>query len=226
MHRFILSAITLLFLVQSAPAADETFNQLPEDGTWSKYYVTVTGPGGLNLNIEMTLSSVGKTQANGKDCRWIEMLSVNAADGTRHNVFKMLIPEEELKQGPFARSDVIRAWAAEMENSVQAASGDGLAPVSFLFPDNLDDPQLSDEKETIDWQRGKIACQVLTGTSDSRLGTQDINIDHRYLLAPDIPFGLGGFTSALHFGPDNTITVQARLLDTGTEAKSALPNSQ
>lgn len=226
MHPTIVAATLALLLAHSAPAADTTFAQLPEDGAWSKFYVTVSGPNNLNLTIEMTLSSVGKTQATGKDCRWIEMASVNAGSGERYNVFKMLIPEDALKEGPFGPSDAIRAWAAEMDNSAQAVSADGLAPVSFLFPDTLDDAQRLDEQETVDWQRGQLECAVLTGTSDSRLGTQDIEIEHRYLLAAEIPFGLGGFRSVIQFDNGTTINVDARLLDTGAGAVSALPNSQ
>lgn len=219
--------LAALFVLMSATCqAEESFDQLPEDGSWAKFYVTVRGPNNPDLNVEFTLSSVGKVQENGQDCRWIEMLSADAGTGARHNVFKLLIPEQALKQGPMGRSDALRAWAAEMENAVQAASGNGLAPVSFLFPDSLDDPQRPDEKETVDWQRGKLECPVLTGGSTTQLGTQDVKIEHRYLLAPEVPFGLGGFRSVLNFGPDNSITVEARLLDTGTGAVSALPNSQ
>lgn len=226
MRRLSFTATALLLLAHAAAAADNTFDQLAEDGSWAKFYVTVRGPNNLDLDVELTISSVGKGQANGKDSRWIEVLSNNAADGTRLNVFKMLVPEESLKAGPFGPSDAARAWAAEMENAVQAVSGDGLAPVSFLFPDNLDDPQRPDEKVTIDWQQGKLECPVLTGTSDSRFGTQNVKIRHRYLLAPEVPFGLGGFQSDVELAPDNVIKVEARLLDAGTGAMSTLPNSQ
>jgi hypothetical protein len=227
MWRRILAVAVLGVLPLTAAADDDGFDQLTEDGSWAKFYVTVRGTNNdVNLNVEFTLSSVGKVQENGKDCRWIEMLSNNADDGTRFNLFKLLIPEEALKQGPLGRADALRAWAAEMENAVQAASGDELAPVSFLFPDNLNDAQRPDEKETVDWQRGKLECAVLTGTSTTQLGTQDIKIEHRYLLAPEVPFGMGGFKSAVHFAPDTVFHIEARLLDAGTGAASALPNSQ
>jgi hypothetical protein len=206
-------------------AADEGFDQLPEDGSWAKFYVTAQFPNDTAINVELTMSSVGRLQANGKDCRWIELLSIVTDDGSRHSVYKLLIPEEALKQGPFGPSDAVRAWAAQMENSVQAAEGN-LLTVGFVFPDSLVDTQQPDEKESVDWQRGTLECQVLAGTSNSRLGTQDIKVEHRYLLAPDVPFGMGGFKSVVHFSADSVLTIEARLLDAGTGAVSSLPNSQ
>jgi hypothetical protein len=210
-----------------ASGADNEFNQLPDDGAWAKFYVTVTGNIDQDLRVELTISSVGKVQENGKDCRWIELLSNNADTNARMNVFKLLVPEESLKKGPFGPGDIVRSWVSQEEGTtVEAGNSDNLFPVGFLFPDSLDDAKRPDEKETVDWQKGKLECPVLTGTSKSKLGDQDLTIDHRYFLSGQTPFGLGGFRNQLKLQQGTEIKIDAKLIDVGTGAMSVLAGSQ
>jgi hypothetical protein len=221
-------AVLLFAGLAGSASAEESFNQLPEDGAWAKFYVTVSGNIDQTLRVELTISSVGRVQENGKDCRWIELLSNNSDTNARMNVFKLLVPEESLKKGPFGPGDIVRSWVAQEDGTtVEAGNSDNLIPVGFLFPDNLDDAKRPDEKETVDWQKGKLECSVLTGASKSKLGDQDLTINHRYLLSENTPFGLGGFRNQLKLHESGTeIVIDAKLIDVGTGGTSVLAGSQ
>lgn len=222
-----LLAWLIVVAVTGGVRADESFNQLPEDGAWAKFYVTVTGNIDQTLRVELTISSVGNVQENAKDCRWIELLSNNADTKARMNVFKLLVPEDALKKGPFGPGDIVRSWMAQEEGTaIEAGNTDNLFPVGFLFPDSLDDAMRPEEKETVDWQQGKLECPVLTGASKSKLGDQDLTIDHRYLLSDQTPFGLGGFRNHLKLQQGTEIKIDAKLIDVGTGATSVLAGSQ
>ncbi len=218
--------LAVLVLVVQA-SADDSFNQLPDDGAWAKFFVEVSGTDNPGLRVELTISSVGRTQQNGKDCRWIELVSNNADTNTRINAFKLLVPEEELKQGPFGPGDVIKSWVLN-EGATDAQPGEevSLHAVGILFPDSLDDRKCAEEKEAVQWQKGRLDCPVLTGRSRSRFGDQDMVIQHRYLLSEKTPFGLAGFRSDVKLGDSgNELKVEGKLLDIGTGAQSVIPNS-
>ena len=222
-----LMAGLLAFYPLAAAEAGGTFDQLPEDGAWTKHYVIVAAED-VDLRLELTISSVGRSQHSGKDCRWVELLSKDADTGARINVVKLLLPEAELKQGPFGPSDAVKSWVAEEDDRLpDPGNDDSREFVAFLFPDTLDDARRPDESEAIEWQRGKLECSVLTGTSRTHLGGQLVEIEHRYLLNNEVPFGLGGFRHRLRFTDSgNELTVDARRLEFGNDARSALPHSQ
>lgn len=221
-----LIAVAAFALLASQASADDNFSQLPEDGAWAKFFVEVSGTDNPGLRVELTISSIGRTQQNGKDCRWIELVSNNADTNKRINAFKLLVPEEELKKGPFGPGDVVKSWVLD-EGATDARAGEdvSLHAVGILFPDSLDDRKRPEEKEAVQWQKGRLDCTVLTGRSRARLGDQNMLIDHRYLLNEKTPFGLGGFRSDVKLGDSgNELKVEGKLLDIGTGAQSVIPN--
>src|SRR5688572_17396811 len=98
MRNGLLAAIAVLSTMGTGWGG-EGFSQLPEEGAWAKFYVTVTSNVDLNQTVELTISSTGRVQENGKDCRWVEFVSYDVDTNMRRHLFKMLVPEDELKAG-------------------------------------------------------------------------------------------------------------------------------
>jgi len=117
-----------LFVASRSVKADGLIYQLPKDGSWVRYEVVLhhwdytplhspqedlgderrTRPREDYDRGVMVVQSVGKVTVDGEACRWIELKAEPPADNKRPitaaQVYKMLIPEQDLKAGgdPFS----------------------------------------------------------------------------------------------------------------------------
>ncbi len=99
-----LCLIASLVLIPHAALADGLLYQLPDDGNWVRYDWDGNGtkPDGTDTKVSgsLTLSSVGKAEINGKECRWIEIAMEVQSEGYKvTDVYKLLIPVEHLRKG-------------------------------------------------------------------------------------------------------------------------------
>lgn len=191
---------TFLALIITAAAgpvrADGLIHRLPADGTSVRYgmELKVTRNGMEKaMTGELTQSSVGKVEANGMPCRWIEIKMVFDVDGKSMKIVaKTLIPEKALKAGENPGAHIVRGWmsqrdrAAEPLNDLQNSKAGPLG--AFLSGPAADAKKLP--KETVDSKIGKLECEGIVGSLALDQGNEKVKIKLESRLHDQAPFGV------------------------------------
>ncbi|MBI3462850.1 MAG: hypothetical protein HY000_07285 [Planctomycetes bacterium] len=234
------SLIIIVFLaVTPRPGrADGLLYQLPDDGTWVRFDTEgkAFGPdGGVKVTItgSVMVSSVGQTDVYGEKCRWIEIGST-AKRGEQEftEVYKLLIPEKRLKQGENPLDHVLKAWQKHSMINHGAPQQLDLGAVRSL-DEFLSGPAPEVTKlpaELTDSKLGKRQCEGLRGHAVVKTCDSETHFTYEVRLDKDAPFGVVTFRyekARKRQGQSlGARTATFKLADFGTEAKSALPDSQ
>jgi hypothetical protein len=211
---------------------------LPEDGTWAKYHFHQHNDRDGAITNEQTgvliVKSVGREQAKGVDCRWIEFEFQSESDetGQANWIAKDLIPEEEIGFGKQTVDHFVRGWE---KNGDAPAKGRSEFP---SFADHLGYPsawnplQTKEKESRFNYQKGELQLAAPTeGTTsfkDRRLNILTHNIIWR---SAESPFGMVRLKQQMQFRSADdeiffrTVVRDLELIDFGSGAKSALPNS-
>jgi hypothetical protein len=234
MRTLLLSTLaSLLALAGGTARADGFVYQLPGDGWWVKYHMEGTSErNGMQVSTtgSLTLSSVGRTQENGVDCRWIEIeRKVQRNDTEFTIVTKLLIPEKYLKKGQSPLDHVVRGWVQFRDNEpreIDTSSGIGSSALYLAGPLN-EAKKLA--KEEVDSKLGRLACEGVSGKTEymGRFGTTRATVQLR--LNEKAPFGVVQARVDSETERDGQVrksTATYKLADVGTGATSALPGSQ
>jgi hypothetical protein len=127
-----LSPIALLglfaacLLSPSIALADGLLYQMPKDGAWVKYDMTMdmqAGDAVRTMTGTIRMAAVGTVKENDKTFRWIEFHMVMKMPGQddageeRTSVAKVLIPEEQLKKGGKPMDNWARGWLKQGDDS-------------------------------------------------------------------------------------------------------------
>ena len=236
MRKLLIPTVAILLALTAGTArADGLLYQLPEDGAWVRFEMEVTTErNGMETagTGSLIMSSFGRTQVNGEDCRWIEFKwQVKLSEVERTIITKVLIPEKYLKKGEDPLEHLVRGWWK---------FGDGdpidvkMARNAYFVPAILGGP-LKDVKkldqEVIESKLGKLECEGLTGyTKYMLLGPREVLVTFETRLHEKAPFGVVSCRMESELKRKGEVvqrwTFTLRLADFGTDAESALPGYQ
>jgi hypothetical protein len=221
---------------------DEPPNR-PDDGAWVRYQFVAGYKGEKeDSSMTVTLSLVGTTDDDGVRCRWIEIKTVmeEPAELAGTAIVKLLLPEKDLLESASPFAHIRRHWrrvrgepVKEGPLLVDAASYENLL---LWMPSMLKGSEpVEAEAKDIDFQRGQLKnAQARTGEHVYKRpgpGKTEIRRVIKYTVwqHPDVRFG---FAEAKLLGDrfyGNTkfkqVTSLYRIQDTGTGAKSELPDN-
>ena len=212
--------------------ADGLLYQLPEDRSWVRFDGQYTFKlDGMEKAVSgtgtMTMASVGKVRAGAEACRWIEFKVRLKDSGTEHTLIrKLLIPEKYLKKGENATEHVVRGWAKFNDEDVQRA-----VPVHGRWPAFLAGP-LQDEKkldqQLVESKLGALKCEGITGWIQYKEGDVHMKVTFETRLHDKAPFGVVSCRMQFEMKRDGkvlqTVDATLKLTDSGTDAKTALPD--
>lgn len=217
-RNLVLVAIAWGAIIGSA-RGDGLIFQLPPDGTFCKYAVTMEGEGGaegekakelprfkMANEGTMTISSVGEVTRSQQKCRWIELKSdIPKGQGYKKLVLKMLIPEDQLTRGKDPLSHCVLTYFDPKpidEKKLESYIDEGFNRVQYeidrfrvSFPQPLENSK-SLLRETVETPAGKFeGCEVVTGTYDYDgpiLGgaRSTFKGTYRIIIHPDVPYGV------------------------------------
>lgn len=221
----LLMCAALLLGFAEEPKTGALFQTLPEDGVWAKYEVN------LKINNQESrpiwhARSVGKAFHDGKECRFIELEQVGDGSSVPNLIWRFLIPESEFGNDKNPLSKAVKIWYKEGDDEPELVAI--LAEKNPLIASFFGGPEVDRKRESdkykLTWQRGDLACEVISGRSDATLGTAKIAMHHRILREKSLPFGFAGALEELKIEGDNQrISAQFLLVDHGKDAMPKLP---
>lgn len=189
--------LTLLLTVGAVSArADGLVQRLPDDGTSVRFGMELkVSHNGMEKTAtgELIQSSVGKAEANGMPCRWIEFKMVFDIDGNQMKVItKTLIPEKALKAGENPGAHIVRGWIQQRGQEVEALNdlqNSKAGPLgAFLSGPAPDAKKLP--KETLDSKLGKLECEGVTGSLTLDQGEERVKLKVENRLHDKAAFGI------------------------------------
>ena len=231
----ILAAVSVVCLFSSTAQADGLIYQLPEDGAWVRFDLVITSErDGMERTMtgSLTMSSVGRTQENGEDCRWIEFkLQMKRNEAQRTTIAKVLIPEKFLKKGENPLEHAVRVWEKQGDNEPRELEDpqSPRTPLPAFFSGPLKEVKKLD-KEVVESKLGKLECEGLTGHNRFGDDQMEINVTYHTRLHAKAPFGV--VTCRMDFEEKRDGNVQEtgyltlKLADFGEDAQSDLPGYQ
>jgi len=212
--------------------------QLPEDGAWAKYEISLTSRTGDQVELSgrgtLRMASVGQKSVDGKPCRWIQAnleIAFAEVDARFETVLNVLVPEKHLGKGKTPLSHVVvtseGVQATIHENGERRRLNDPQAPNESPLPLILA-PPLGERKAlkaaTIkNAKLGQIACGGESGTIElARGGTKGV-VKMETRLAKQTPFGVvyaswRGSVEQTAETPSHEATWEFHLVDFGLEA--------
>jgi hypothetical protein len=235
MRSIMLAGAVLVVLSTQSTRADGLIYQLPPDRTQVRYETEGTSViNGEKLVVKgsLTISSVGKSIAEGEECRWIEFKNVFQTDmGERIFIAKFLIPKKHLGRGKSAEKHMIRAWIKRDGSEPQEIT-DLESPGSRMLVGYLAGPINPEElaKVEIETQAlGKLSCGGVKGRrefQDEDNGSLTIHFETR--LNEKAPFGvvsaLWKFERRVDGKVESTGATKMTLAEMNTTALSELPD--
>ncbi|MDA1230272.1 MAG: hypothetical protein O2856_05820, partial [Planctomycetota bacterium] len=180
-------------------------------------------------DIVLRISSVGQETVEGKACRWIEFKTEEKINGQMQSiVFKLLIPEEQLKRGGDPAEHIARGWLKGYDKTIVSIKNVDKRPLGLILPGAIQDVKTLDSR-TVDCKIGKLDCKGLSGTTSSKddAGLELTSIQE-IRLHEKSPFGVAFWESRTEMDDQKvarmTITMSCTLSESGTSAKSELPD--
>lgn len=235
MKRSFILALSIAGCLCGAIRAEGLLQKLPDDKAYAKYdlELTVEGQGAMQTG-ELTLKSVGSTFEDGEKCRWIEMefkLKPSDGEGDKH-IYKLLLPEKNLKAGANPLEKILRAWHKQNEDAVvqftETTTLTTAAVGVFLSGPSKDSKAL--DKQFEDSKIGNVECAGVKGSFEQMLGPGMLKVTSEVRTTDKAPFGsVRGeyqFEIINEQKTEAKATARLKLVDVGTEAVSALPDSQ
>ena len=205
------------------------FQTLPEETAWAQYDVNVKIDS-QEVQLKWHARSVGKGFHDGKECRFLE-LEQSPQDPALSAMFpvviwRLMIPESEFGANKHPLSKAVRVWRKEGDKEPMAH--ESLLQADSLFAGFASGPQTEikrvEAQEKHAWQRGELACDVVTGRGEATLNTAKFQLQHRVLREKSIPFGfVATHAELIILGQANKITAKVLLVDHGKNAEAKLP---
>ncbi len=93
-------------------------------------------------------------------------------------------------------------------------------------PPPLDGAKKTGDKETIDWQQGKMECEIATVQKHDKFHTDETDTLYRLKFNPKVPLGVAGATLKVTDSEGVKGTIEYSLLDMGDKAKSEIPDAK
>jgi len=236
--------LAFLAFVPSAAFAEGLLYQLPKDGCWVQFKMDgfAEEPGGkvTTMKGDLTMSSVGTTEIEGKQCRWIEIATKAKRNGEAYTLIeKLLIPEEHLAKGKSPLDHIAKAWRqhsqlGDMPKQIDVSGGaEGYIKSGNIAGPFLHGPFKSENEldaVRIDSKLGELECKGISAFEkiEQQSGvTLESNFTIR--LHENSPFGVISWVSEVNVQRPGqflgTMKLELKLVDAGTNAKSAIPDA-
>jgi len=170
---------------------------------------------------------------DGKVCRWIELQGRDIDPATNQErsfvLYKLLVAEVEFGKGKDPLSKALKVWVKFGDGDPQEyPSIAAVDPfLSMIITGTTGETKKLDAKEPVDWQEGRLQCNVHTGTSTLEVGVIKAEATHRVLYHADVPFGIAGAKQEFKVtiaGNAGGGSAEWSLKAHGKDAKSELPN--
>lgn len=239
----LLAALAILTFASGA-RADGLLYQLPEDGSWVRFHVTMTMEHGEGepgkMTGSLTMRSVGQETVEGDKCRWIELeLIPDKAEGDQqapphgppHIIMKVLLPEKNLKSGKEPLERLVKGWMKEGDkepDELKDPNSERTGPLPAFLSGPLKDIKELDKK-TIDTKLGMLECRGITANDTYKQGEAVTTVEFETRLHDKAPFGV--VRSKMQYDSkrgdhEEKGTLVLDLEETGQDAKSSLPDSR
>lgn len=211
-----------------ALAADPTMAPLlatlPADGAWAKHELRIQVNGQEQL-LTWSVRSVGTFQQGGKDLRCIETELTGGGADLPPACHRLLVPIDAFGENKHALGETVRMWVRRGEDPIESFDSISGDPVTALFMAGAtENVRKLDKTETVEWQRGKLECTVLTGRSTQEIGTSKFVTNWTVLRHKDVPFELAGVRMSISIGDQSDVVrVNMTLTDYGKDAQATLP---
>jgi hypothetical protein len=204
--------------------ADEVRRELPKETGWVRFHMTEEWEDGTKRTFQFEVHVFAPEAIGNQPCRWFE-LKIRSDESKPWSVFKWRIPEEEIRRGGTALAKSQNAWRKPQGGELQKTDlEDSFVRLNFFVPPPLEGAKLSGEKGTVDWQQGKLECQIATLQRHDKFPADETDIVYRVLLHPQVPMGVAGAKLSVTDSEGVKGTIEYSLLDMGTNAKSELPD--
>ena len=209
--------------------------KVPEEKALAKYDLELMVEGQTAVQTgSLTLKAVGTAFENGEKCRWIEMeFSLTSAEGaTDRHVYKLLLPEKNLKPGATPLEKMVRAWRKQNDDGVEQFTETTTLPTVAVgvFLSGPSKETMTLLKQFEDSKIGNVECAGVKGSFEHMLGPATLKITSEIRTHDKAPFGsVRGEYQIEIVNEDKTeakATLRLKLVDVGTEATSVLPDSQ
>lgn len=237
MKLHIASAPLLVVLLANASSirADGFIQKLPDNGTWARYFMTLTEkhPGDFEIVGTLTVRSVGRETAEGIDCRWIEFDVEGSIDGRNlWHRYKVLAPEEDFAEEKRSAVRIIRGWQQDNfdEKPERITAGDSSQHFNLMHQlcRPMKGRNVVSEPRKLDFQKGTLECR--SGIS-GELEKSETNTRQRFVFTiwphEKAPFGSARAEYKTLLDEKGKTILQMHdtfiLADFGTGAKSAMP---
>lgn len=225
----ILVSCGIVCLNAALARGDGLVRRLPEDGAWALFYCTEEYDDGEKRTEWITIKSVGTIVEDGQACRWIEVVLQND-EGRRKgtgSTWKFLIPEKHFVPEGDPLDHVIRTWHKyENQQSVRRDIDFFKPRLHLIIPPPIKDLKEIAEKQTVDWQRGQLVCNVLVGTIRQEYKVETVKKQYRIAVHDKVGFGVAAVKIEMESDLPYKGTVQFMLTDMGTDAKSGIPDGK
>jgi hypothetical protein len=229
--------VPLALLAALGARADGLVYQLPEDGVWAEYDLSLRikadGQEATHRGL-LRLASAGKVRQNDQPCRWIELAVTRTEPPLADEVIKVLIPEKHIRAGADLTGGVLKAWRKGGDSKVEDLPKDklqlGIGPVSLFLAGPLQDVKKLDNQEVVVEGLGKLPCLRESGKGLLRFGKdRDLPATFTSWKNPRAPFGSVRMQIDIQYEQDGLKVeghFEARLARKGEGAKSALPEGK
>ena len=226
-------------------SAQSLISQLPQVGTWASYEYSrenkLADGSSYKVQGEFTIRFVGEANVKGEEYCWIEFeVTDESADQNPQSIYKFLIKQRVLDSDQPEHDQPLKEYLQtywRYQNSSRGAGTrkiDAASPqaavIKYYLPPKLNDlKQL--ESKTIDTGLGKLKCAGSSGhwTNTQPSGTK-VKLDFEVFTSKNSPFGSVLVNKTETYVRNGTVmrtrVIKLKLKQTGTGAKSALPDSK
>jgi hypothetical protein len=220
-HLLFWLGVIALSLTTTNAHGDGLVHQLPDDGEWVKYKFQGT-LGDNSVHGTLWIGSVGQVTRDDKTCRWIEvrMEQPTMVRTIQYN-FKVLVPEQYLKEGENPFDHVIEGWYRKGDNEPSKLDTKR-HPIWWLWI-SLAPPlkQVEElEPKTISTKLGELSCPGEVGIAEPPERLESVAAFEIY-RHPKAPFGVVRCSIKIKTKMEQTFVFE--LSDFGDDAKSIFP---
>jgi hypothetical protein len=245
-----LVVFTLLLPCRGPIFGSDDANALPADGAWVRYRTaSKSADGMIDYAGELTIRVVGRKMDRVGPCRWVELQFVgNEIEKDAKSIYKLLIPERALLKESKPWQHVVRAWVKYDDGDVAELApaflngGDPngsivLSDELLFWPGVLQQAKKTAKPVTVEFRQARL--NIPEGFAGQHVGefpslTSDAKrvdtTEFQMWFHRDVPFGFAfarmQTKSVGGDGPDfPSLTTEYSVVDTGSDAKSSLPEN-
>ena len=220
--RILLALAAIMTTAGPLSAEEKIRRELPKESAWVRYHMTEKWDDGTERIFEFEIHVFAPETIQNRTYRWIE-LKLGDPSKSR-SVCKWQVLEEDLKRGGMALVNSRKTWRKTSDGEPRTDDlEDSFARLYLFCPPPIEGAKLTGEKETIDWQQGKMECEIATVKKHDKFRTDETDTLYRLKLNPKVPLGIAGATLNVTDSEGVKGTIEYSLLDMGDKATSEIP---